>query len=69
MQTITHKLSDVARRIAESEERIDEQLQRIRTGSCEERADAGMQLYCAVSSMQELRVYKAQLEGLQVKPH
>jgi hypothetical protein len=31
MQTITHKLTDVARQIAESEERIDEQLQRLRT--------------------------------------
>jgi hypothetical protein len=69
MQTFTHKLTDVARRIAESEERIDEQLQRIRTGSCEEKADAAMQLYCAVSSAQELRAYQARLEEFRAKPH
>jgi hypothetical protein len=69
MQTITDKLADVARRIAESEERIDQQLQRIRTGTCGDRADAGMQLYCGVSSMQQLGVYKARLEEFRVKPH
>jgi hypothetical protein len=68
MQAITHKLSDVARRIADSEERIDEQLQRLRTGSSDEKADAVMQLSCAVSSVQELRGYRARLEEF-AKPH
>ena len=62
MQTITHKLSDVARRIVESELRIDEQLQRMRVGSFDERADATR--HCAVSCVQELRAYQARLEEL-----
>ena len=69
MQTMTHRLSDVAHRISESEERIEEQLQRIRTGSFEEMADAAMQLYCAVSSVQALRAYQARLKELRTKPH
>jgi hypothetical protein len=67
MQTIMHKLSDVARRIAESEERIDDQLQRIGTGSCEEKTDAAMQLHWAISSVQRLRAYQSRLEELRAK--
>jgi hypothetical protein len=68
MQSITDKLSDVVRRIAEGEERIDEQLHRLRNGSCEQKADAAMQLYCCVTSVQELRAYQARLEELGAKP-
>jgi hypothetical protein len=67
MQSIMHKLSDVARRIAESEERIDDQLQRIRTGSCEEKTDAAMQLHWTISSVQGLQAYQSRLEELRAK--
>lgn len=64
MQDISQKLADVKQRIAESETRIAEHQDRIRTGSCDEVADAAFQLYSALSTVRELRAYKARLESL-----
>ena len=64
MTSIADKLTDVTQRIAESECRIAEQQQRISSGLCTEAADAAIMLYMTVTTLRELRVYKARLEHL-----
>jgi hypothetical protein len=57
MQTIAQKLVDVLERIAESELRITQQQERLRTSTCEINADAAFQLDAAASTLRELRAY------------
>ena len=64
MASIADKLADVTQRIAEDEHRILEQQERISSGGCTEAADAAIMLYMTVSTLRELRVYKARLESL-----
>jgi hypothetical protein len=64
MTSIADKLTAVTQRIADSEQRIVEQQKRISNGGCNEAADGAIMLYMAVSTLRELRVYKARLEHL-----
>jgi hypothetical protein len=61
---MSDKLTDVRQRIAESEVRIAQLQERIRTDSCDVVAETAVQLYSAVSTLRELKAYEARLAAL-----
>jgi hypothetical protein len=64
MQNVLERLADTRARVAQTEYRVAEQHERVRTSAGDDCADAALQLYSAASTLGALWAYQVVLEDL-----